>query len=226
MISRCWGHRGAAGVQGEAELMADVLPAQPLQDGLCGGLAAQRADERVQLPVQLGVAQQVAGPDGLLHRGADAAQAVAVVVGQPGGRLRRAQALQGHPDLDDLDGLGERDGPHPGAPVLDAFDETFGREFQERGADAPAAGPEPLGQVRFDQALVGGELAVRDGVTDGGDDGGRPDAFRHCGHRSQLAVCGCSAGRGARFGRVRGPKMASTTAPNSHVPAMKMNTLW
>ena len=57
-------------------------------------------------------------------------------------------------------------------PVLDAFHEAFAGELEERGADAAAAGPEPLGQVGFDQALVGGELAVRDGVTQGVDDRG------------------------------------------------------
>ena len=171
------GDRGAPGVQGQPELVAHVLPAQAFEDGLRGGLATQRADERVQLPVQLGVAQQVPGPDGLLHRGADAAQAVAVVLGEPRGRLRGAQALQDHPDLGDLDGLGERDRPHPGAPVLDAFHQAFGAELEERGADAPAAGPEPLGQVGFHQALVGGELAVDDRVAQsvgnrGGPSGG------------------------------------------------------
>ena len=94
----------------------------------------------------------------------------AVLVGQPFRRLGRAQALEHHPDLGDLDGLGPRDGPHPGAPVLHPLDEALAGQLQERGAHVAPAGPEPLGQVGLDETLVGGELAVHDGVTDAVDD--------------------------------------------------------
>ena len=66
----------------------------------------------------------------------------------------------------DLHRLAIRDVPDPRAPVAFELDEAFLVEPDQRRADRGAASPDPLRDRRFDEPLVGMQLAADDRLAE------------------------------------------------------------
>src|SRR5690606_36265875 len=89
---------------------------------------------------------------------------------EPLGGLPRAERLERAAHLDDLDGLLDRDRPHPRAAIRQSLDEALVREVDERKAHGGAARAELLAEVRLDEPLVGHVAAREDLVPDARDE--------------------------------------------------------
>ena len=88
-----------------------------------------------------------------------------VVVRQSFGGLARRDRLERDPRLRDLDGLVDGDRAHARAAVREAFDESLAREREQRRARRRARDAESLAEIRFDEALLRGELSRKDRVA-------------------------------------------------------------
>jgi hypothetical protein len=85
--------------------MPDQLPVQPFEQASRDRLRRDLPDQPVQLVIERGVLQRLPVGDAALHILAQLAQPGRLRLGDPLGRLGRAQSFQRHPALGDGDRL-------------------------------------------------------------------------------------------------------------------------
>ena len=175
------GQRGlrTAGAQRQLELMTDQLAVQPLEQAGRHRLTGDLPHQPVQFVVERRVLQQLALRDAALHLLADLAQPGRVGLGDPFGRLGRAQSLERHPALGDRDRLVQGHGPHPRAAVRYPLDQPLGGQVEQRRAQAGAGHPERPGQLLLDQPLPGRHVPGQDRLPQPLDRQPPPGGARH-----------------------------------------------
>jgi hypothetical protein len=116
--------------------------------------------------IRVGRGEEVAVLDARAKLFEGSAQILCVPLRQALGRASRDQRLEVAANLEDLDGLLDRDEPDSRAAVVLALHQALLLEADERGADRRAAGAERFGEGGLDEALVGLELPRDDGVSE------------------------------------------------------------
>lgn len=153
-------HRHTSGVHRQLELMADELPAQPLQDLVCGSLGAYLTNTSVQQLILTRVSKDVACCGGFGNSSTKIGEFGNVGVGDiasgPGG----TQSFDDHANLGDLDCLIERHRPNPRAPIGYTFDQALSAELLQSSANSAPAGMELHAQISFDHSLVRCEVTA------------------------------------------------------------------